>query len=626
MLGRAGMPPRPPSPARVATAFLAAALLASVAARAADPQPYSIKLDSTGSDTVDDAMNTTSLLVTLRDKAPAGPFALVTRAKEDAGRLVTVLHSFGFYAAKVSILIDGHDAGDPALLAILDAVPAGQPVAIQAKVDKGPVYTIRYLEVDGVDEEDAETKLGLITGRPAIASNVLSASTRLLTALQEEGYALAKVDPPIAYADDKAHVVDVLYRATPGPRVNIGAIEIAGLKDVHEGVVRESITVETGDLYKPTKIEEARQAVLSLGVFSAVGVKASDSLDAEGRVPLTFTVAERPMHAVALTAAYSTDLGASASASWSHRNLLGNAEQLNLSAAVNGLGGSATQSLGYNVTAQFLKPMFWARNQTLEVDLSGIKQSLEAYDQTAESAAIYVKRKFSTLWSGSIGLTGGRDQVEQQGVSRTYDLINLPVTVAYDSTGVTGLLEDPVRGVRAAFGLTPSMPFNHAPFFTTIQATGSGYIDASDWIGAKPGRSVIAVRGLLASIQGAGQFDLPPDRRLYVGGSGTVRGYKYQSIGPLFPNGDPIGATAADSASIEFRQRFGEDFGAAVFVDAGQTSTTRVPFNGPVFVGVGAGVRYYTSIGPIRADIAIPLSRPAHGDAFEIYIGLGQSF
>jgi translocation and assembly module TamA len=137
---------------------------------------------------------------------------------------------------------------------------------------------------------------------------------------------------------------------------------------------------------------------------------------------------------------------------------------------------------------------------------------------------------------------------------------------------------------------------------------------------------VIAVRGLVASILGASQFDLPPDQRLYVGGSGTVRGYEYQSIGPLFPSGNPIGATAADSASIEFRQRIGNDWGAAAFVDAGQASETRTPFAGRPFVGVGAGVRYYTSIGPIRADIAIPLSKPLHGDAFEIYIGLGQSF
>ncbi|HEY1707465.1 MAG TPA: BamA/TamA family outer membrane protein [Rhizomicrobium sp.] len=598
--------------------------LASIGARAADPQPYTVTLDPTGNSDLDTALQTTSLLVTLRGKARAGGFAVVERAKEDIERLVITLHGFGYYKARVAIAIADKDVADPDLLQTLDAVPAGKSVEVHVKIDKGPRYTIRYLEVDGV--EDAEAKLNLLSGRPVIASNVLAAGARLLTALQEDGYALAKVDPPIAYADDDAHVVDILFKATPGPRVQIGRITIAGLQDVNEGVVRDALTIQTGDRYKPSKIEEARQSVLTLGVFSGVGVHAAGKLDENGRMPLTFEVTERPAHAVSLSAAYSTDLGASLGGTWSHRNLFGNAEQLNLTALGTGLGGSATGALGYTLTAQFLKPMFLERNQTLELDAGAIKQSLIAYDQTVESIAGYLRRKFSTLWSASVGLIAEHDQVAQEGLSNTYELINLPITVNYDSTGVTGLLEDPLRGVRAAFSVIPTEPFNHASTFLTVQASGSGYIDASDWFGNKPGRSVIAVRGLVASILGASQFDLPPDQRLYVGGSGTVRGYEYQSIGPLFPSGNPIGATSADSASIEFRQRIGNEWGAAAFIDAGQASETRTPFAGTPFVGVGAGVRYYTSIGPIRADIAIPLSKPVHGDAFEIYIGLGQSF
>ena len=45
-----------------------------------------------------------------------------------------------------------------------------------------------------------------------------------------------------------------------------------------------------------------------------------------------------------------------------------------------------------------------------------------------------------------------------------------------------------------------------------------------------------------------------------------------------------------------------------------------------LFFGVGAGVRYYTAIGPIRLDIGVPLNKLQGGDSFEIYIGLGQSF
>jgi translocation and assembly module TamA len=125
--------------------------------------------------------------------------------------------------------------------------------------------------------------------------------------------------------------------------------------------------------------------------------------------------------------------------------------------------------------------------------------------------------------------------------------------------------------------------------------------------------------------QGASQFALPPDQRFYGGGSATVRGYRYQSIGPQFPDGQPIGGTSIDAATIEFRQRFPANLGGVAFVDAGQVGTS-APFQGTVHVGAGLGVRYYTAIGPIRLDVAVPLNKRPGNDAFELYIGLGQAF
>jgi translocation and assembly module TamA len=43
-------------------------------------------------------------------------------------------------------------------------------------------------------------------------------------------------------------------------------------------------------------------------------------------------------------------------------------------------------------------------------------------------------------------------------------------------------------------------------------------------------------------------------------------------------------------------------------------------------VGAGIGARYYTSFGPIRLDVAVPVNREPNGDAFELYIGIGQAF
>jgi len=121
-------------------------------------------------------------------------------------------------------------------------------------------------------------------------------------------------------------------------------------------------------------------------------------------------------------------------------------------------------------------------------------------------------------------------------------------------------------------------------------------------------------------------MEIPPDQRFYAGGSGTVRGYRYQSLGPQFSANKPLGGTALAAGTIELRQRFGESWGMAVFADGGQLSPGSRPFQGKFQVGVGTGVRYYTSIGAIRLDVAAPVARPKGGDIGEIYVGLGQAF
>jgi translocation and assembly module TamA len=88
----------------------------------------------------------------------------------------------------------------------------------------------------------------------------------------------------------------------------------------------------------------------------------------------------------------------------------------------------------------------------------------------------------------------------------------------------------------------------------------------------------------------------------------------------------PIGGTAISAGSLELRQRFGGNFGAAFFMDAGQVSAGGKAVGDGFRIGAGAGVRYFTPIGPIRLDIAVPTPRRHGDDAFEIYIGLGQAF
>lgn len=597
------------------------ALSAAGSARAADPQPYAVTIETTGDSAIDSTLGESAQLVTLHDKVPVPPFALIARARSDIPRLQTALDSFGYYLNNVSITIGGRTLADSQLPPWLDSVPPNTSVDVKVAVDKGPLFHLGKIEIQGTIPESTRQALGIRSGDVAIAANVLDARTRLLDALQEDGYALAGVEAPIVHADDGHRLLDVTYEAHAGPQVEIGTISFKGLKDVNEEFARRVLTIKTGDRYRPSAIEKARRALVAQGVFSGVNVRAADHLSADGRLPLTFDVEERKRHAVTIAGTYSTDLGISLSTTWSHRNLFGSAEQLNLTAAGTGLGTSTT-GVGYNLSAQFIKPLFLRPDQTLELDLSGIKENLEAYDQTAQTLAGFLRRRFSEQWSASAGLSLTHDDVSQQGVDRIYELLAAPLTASYDTTGIADIPLDPTGGVRASLVVTPTRSFGGTDVgFFVLQISGSTYFDL-----AGNGRSVLALRGLAATILGASANDLPPDQRLYAGGSGTVRGFAYQSIGPQFADGNPEGAKSVDAATLEFRQRIGEDWGGAAFVDAGQASAAGAPFTGTVEVGAGLGARYYTSIGVLRLDLAVPLTHIDGGDTFEIYAGLGQAF
>ena len=179
--------------------------------------------------------------------------------------------------------------------------------------------------------------------------------------------------------------------------------------------------------------------------------------------------------------------------------------------------------------------------------------------------------------------------------------------------------------------VAPTVALGHPDStFVINQIKLATYFDLDHLLPTGPGRTVLAARVLAGLAEGAGELSLPPDQRFYAGGSGTIRGYVYQSVGPKFvdPDSTPIGGTEFTAGSLELRQRMGGNFGAALFVDAGQVSSSLRAVSGQFDVGVGAGLRYYTPIGPIRLDIAVPTHRLAapYNDAFEVYIGLGQAF
>lgn len=645
-------------------------------------ESYAVEIPPSTDPELDPMVRASSTLVTLQKTKAVDPYALAGRIRGDFDRVQTALESRGFYAGKVEITVrlpDGQtvDGQDPALPDRLAAASVGaegssKKVRITIKPVTGPQFHIGTVTlVEGplrgdpppssektsekvpakgssgqaaaqpsrrpvTLDADSRKAFGLQTGQKAIASDVLTAQSGLQHALLEQGHALATVGTPVAYLRPATHTLDLEFAVGVGPVVDIGPISFSGQKRTREKFLRERLLMHEGQLYRPSKIEEARQDLAGVGIFSSVGVHDAPPLvavaqgkgtpDVAQAMPLHFSLTEGKRHTVSGQLGYSTDLGGRAGASWTHRNLLGGAEQLKLTALVTGLGGSAQQGLGYDVYADFLKPDFLRRDQNLSLRVEGIRQLLYSYQQTAILVRGGLIRRLSKRWSVNGSVLAEQENIKQFGNSKDYLIAQLPLGAVYDSTDVANPIDPATHGMKATVNLTPSVSLESGTsFFTIMSASASTYFDLHRFGWTAPGRSVIAVRGLVGSVQGATTYDIPPDQRLYAGGPATVRGFRYQGVGPQ--NGKyGVGGTSLDAGSVEFRQRILKSFGAAAFVDAGQVGAGSRPFQGTLRVGYGVGVRYYTPIGPVRLDVALPANRPPHGDKWELYIGLGETF
>lgn len=588
--------------------------------RCADPQPYRVSFRDSGEGALDQALRDSSMLLALQDQPAVSPYALMARARADAERFRTALRSFGYYGAAVEIRFGDLFLNDPKLADRLVQAPASSPLALTVLTTTGPRYRLRQLAFRGSIPAEFKSKTGLKPGDPALAPDVLAARQRLLDALHNGGYGLAKVETPIATPINATHELDVVFPVLSGPKVALGNIDVRGLKRLDPEFVRRRLTLHPGDRFDPADIERNRRDLGAIGALASVRVRQGKELDAAGRLPVTIELTERPQHAVNLNAAFSTDLGGSFAATWQHRNLLGRAEKLNLSGGMTQLGGSSTRGIGYQAAVGFLKPDFRRRDQDLQADLGAIRQNLEAYDREAVTGDVLLNRRYGSRWTLSGGLSAEQEHIVQEGVSTDYTLLGLPLTAKYD--GTDNPLE-PTRGLRATASLTPLQPVAGPATrpFVLLNLAGSGY-----WDLAEPGRSVLALRGAIGDVAGASARQLPPDKRYYAGGGATVRGYAYQSLGPQFADGKPRGGSSMVAGTVEWRRRILDHYGIALFVDAGQVSASGAPFSGNWQFGAGLGLRYYTAIGPIRLDLAAPINRQAGGSDFQIYVGLGQAF
>lgn len=580
---------------------------------------YEVSFPDTGDDALDAALRRASALENLRESVTVDADGLIARAIGEASNIRDALRSEGYYAGSGRITLAGEAPDAPGLSQRLAAMPG--PVPVVVAVERGPQYTyapaLMQADPPGASLADAGP-VTLKPGEPARAAPVIDAQNAMATRLRDSGHPFAAVGRRVT-VDHDTRRMEVTYRVTPGPVARFGTPTVSGEERVNAGLLANVVQPLAGEVYSQAEIDKKRRDLLALGVFSTVRARAAERLDENGTLPVSYVVTERPRRAIGFGAAYETRYGPTLSTFWEHRNLFGGAERLRLEAEANRLGTSGnTDETGGKLSANLRQPWFLGVNQTLVYDIAVLRERLDAYDRDAVTASILLERPISDRLTLSAGPLAEISRVTQDDITTDYQLLGVLGQARWED--VDSLL-NPSRGLRVTALASPIYNFTDSEVFTRTRLQASTYFDLSSDKG-----SILALRGVVGSILGAEANGVPPDKRFYAGGGGSVRGYDYQSIGPRTRNDQPRGGLSLVEASIELRQRIRGPIGMAAFVDAGSVGTDVTPEFGNMKYGAGLGIRYDTAIGPLRADIGIPLNKERGDSAFGLYIGIGQAF
>ena len=545
------------------------------------------------------AVQEQSLTILLVSRPPATIRQLRKRAEDDLPAMTAALKASGHLAATLELEIETNCV----------------PVRVTFRVHKGPIYRIGDFRVDYAPSLEevppVPGRLGWNRRSAASVEQVEAAEEAALHFLQTRGFPQPQRLKREVIRDDVLLRVDVVCTVDPGASATLGKADIGGLLRLRPGYVENRVSWSPGDAYDVEVLQTLEKDLLRSGLFSIARATVSGEPDGDGNLPVGVDLTERARRTFRAGVSYYTDEGFGGQTSWENRNLFGNAEKVALTL-------SASEIL-YEAKVGFSRPDLFARNLDFHVEESAGDEHPDAYQSRKWRSSLWLEKR---VWD-QLTLKGGVayefDRVEEKGEYSRFGLGSLPLSAGWD------LRDDPMDPFRGAnFFLSTTPYLDTAADLTFLKSLG----EASVFVPlSRLPRMVLAARLALGAITGDEAANVPADKRFYAGGGGTIRGYKYQSVGELV-EGEPVGGKSMATVSAEWRVQVTPKIGLAFFMDGGTTYPDSQPDSDMPFLwGAGGGVRYYLGFAPFRMDVAFPLqARDGVDDDFQLYISLGQAF
>lgn len=499
--------------------------------------------------------------------------------------------------------------------AIAELTPDREGFFITFTVDEGDRYQFgqSVVNVKMRDLEPGELQPMLISeaGEWYNADEVEDIVQKLTDAVGSKGYAFVDVRPQVT-RNRETKTIDIAYDIQEGPRVFVERIDITGNVRTLDKVIRREFRLVEGDAFNTAKLRRSRQRIRDLAFFEKVEVTNVPSEIAPDRTVVKVDVQEKSTGELSFGVGWSTIAGPLAEVSMRERNLLGRGQDLLIRSS---LGAKRTTA-----DLAFTEPYFLDRPMSAGFDLFAIQRKLQkesSYDSNTIGGGLRTGYAISEQLRQDWKYQLKRDQVEnistnasryikeQEGTSVTSSVLHGALYDRRDSR------LDPTEGYYlrmnnelAGFGGTEKFfrnNFGAGQFWTVTEKT------------------VLSATGSAGLIAGIDQ-KVRITERYFIGGE-NLRGFATAGVSPRDAGtGDALGGTWQALGSLQLRFPLGlpEEFGLAgqVFTDFGtvgptetSASTSAINQSQMVRVSIGTGVAWKSPMGPVTADIAIPLAK-----------------
>lgn len=575
-----------------------------------DSLAFDARFQITANETTEKAVTSASLVFAIQQKETASTQEILAAARADYRNILQALYAGGYYSGRIRITVDGREVAN---ISPLENLPHVDQVKIS--VDAGQQFVFGQVKISPLTNETTLPK-GFREG-VAAKSKMLGNTTRtVIDAWRDQGFAKARVADQKIVADHRSATLDARFTINPGPRATFGEFVLTGNKAVREKRIREIAGFPEGRVFSPAALDTVATRLRRTGAFRSVSLSEADNLHSNDTLDIAAHFVEAKPRRFGIGAELSSPEGGRLSGFWLHRNLLGGAERLRFDGEVAGLFG--TTGLDYSLAGRFERPATFGPDISLFI--TGEIAELDEPDyfsrQVQLSLGLSAILSDQLVADASVGYRYS-DVTDDFG-DRSFTHLVVPLSATYDRRN-SGI--NPTGGYYAQVSAMPYLGLNGSANGAQLTGDMRGY-----WGIGEAGKIILAGRLQFGNILGSSLAQTPPDLLFYSGGGGSVRGQPYQSLDVDLGGGNSSGGRSILGISTEIRTLVFRKTSVVGFFDAGFVGADGFSTdNGAWHSGAGIGLRYETGIGPIRFDIAAPVSGDT-GEGVQFYVGIGQAF